>query len=66
MNNLKHYRKKAGLSQAQLAELTQISCRTIQSYEQDVKPLENARAVTLIRMAKALNCSVEDLICVEE
>ncbi len=66
MNNLKQYRKKAGLSQAQLADLTQISNRTIQSYEQDIKPLQNARAITLIRMAKALNCSAEDLICIKD
>lgn len=62
MNNLKHYRTKAGLSQAQLAEKVGISHRTLQDYEQGQKPLEGARTITVLNMARTLGCTVEDLI----
>ena len=62
MNNLKHYRKKAGISQAQLAEKIRISPRTLQDYEQGQKPLGSARAITVLNMSRVLGCTVEDLI----
>ena len=62
MNNLKKYRQAAGLTQPQLAAVVGISHRTLQDYEQGQKPLEGARAITVLRMAKALGCAVEDLI----
>ena len=62
MNNLKHYRTAAGLSQTQLAEKVGVSHRTLQDYEQGRKPLEGARAITVLNMARALGCTVEDLI----
>lgn len=62
MNNLKHYRTRAGLTQAALAERVGISPRTLQDYEQGKKPLEGARAITVLNMARALGCTVEDLI----
>lgn len=62
MSKLKDYRKKAGLTQPELAEKVGISHRTLQDYEQGQKPLEGARAITVLRMAKILDCSVEDLL----
>lgn len=62
MNALKRYRKQAGLTQPELAEKVGISHRTLQDYEQGQKPLEGARAITVLKMAKALGCTVEDLI----
>lgn len=62
MNNLKFYRKRAGLTQPELAEKVGISHRTLQDYEQDRKPLEGARAITVLNMARCLGCTVEDLI----
>ncbi len=62
MNNLKEYRRRAGLTQLQLAAEVGISSRTLQDYEQGQKPLEKAAAITVLRMAKALGCTVEDLI----
>ena len=62
MNKLKQYRKKAGMTQADLAETVGISLRTLQDYEQDRKPLERAAAITVLTMARALRCTVEDLI----
>lgn len=62
MNKLKEYRRKAGLTQPALAELVGISHRTLQDYEQGRKPLEKAAAVTVLNMARALGCSVANLI----
>lgn len=62
MNNLQFYRKRAGLTQAVLAEKVDISIRTLQDYEQDRKPLEGVRAITVLNMARCLGCTVEDLI----
>lgn len=62
MNPLKHYREKAKLSQSQLAEKAGISVRTLQDYEQGHKPLEGARAITVLTLARILSCTVEDLI----
>ena len=62
MNNRKKYRQRAGLTQPELAAAVSISHRTLQDYEQDRKPLEKAAAITVLRMAKALGCTVEELI----
>ena len=62
MNKLKERRESAGMSQADLAALTGISVRVIQNYEQGTRPLNGARAITVYKLAKALKCSVEELI----
>lgn len=62
MNQLKHHREKAQLSQSQLADKAGISVRTLQDYEQGRKPLEGARAITVLTLARILGCTVEDLI----
>ena len=62
MNNLKHYRKKAGLTQPELAYMVDISPRTLQDYEQGRKPLAKAAAITVLAMSRVLGCSVADLI----
>ena len=62
MNALQKYRKRAGLSQQALAEMVGISTRTLQDYEQGRKPLEGARAITVLNMARSLDCTVADLI----
>lgn len=60
--NLKKIRQKSGLSQSQLAIVTDIPVRTIQQYEQRQKDINKARAEYLIKFAKALYCDPEDLI----
>lgn len=60
--NLKKIRQKRGLSQSQLAIVTDIPVRTIQQYEQRQKDINKARAEYLIKFAKALYCDPEDLI----
>lgn len=60
--NLKIYRKRAGLSQRELAELSDIPVRMIQHYEQRQKNINKAQAEYLVSLARVLNCNVEDLI----
>ena len=60
--NLKTLRELKGISRKELAELTGISFRSIQDYEQGHKDLSSAKAETILKMAKALDCSMEDLI----
>ena len=60
--NLKIYRKRAGLSQKQLAELADIPVRMIQHYEQRQKNINKAQTEYLVRLSKVLNCDIEDLL----
>lgn len=63
--NLKLLRMQAGLSQSQLATLSEVPVRTIQQYEQRQKRCNAASAETLLRIARVLSCSIEDLMEVE-
>ncbi|MBQ4554412.1 MAG: helix-turn-helix transcriptional regulator [Spirochaetaceae bacterium] len=60
--NLKALRLNAGLSQSELAEISDIPIRTIQQYEQNQKNINAAKAETVVKLAKALNCTVESLM----
>lgn len=62
MNKLKQIREAAGLTQAELAKASGISVRVLQNYEQDARPLNGARAITVKHIAGALKCRMEDLI----
>lgn len=55
-------RMAAGLSQSQLARESGIPVRSIQQYEQRRKDLNKAAAETVVALARALFCSVEDLM----
>lgn len=59
---LKLLRQKRNLTQEQLATLSGVNIRSIRSYEQGTNELAKAQGETLLMLAKALNCSVEDLI----
>ncbi len=45
-----------------LAGQADVPVRTIQQYEQRQKDINKAQAETLLRLARALNCNVEDLM----
>ena len=62
MNNLKSIRLDKKISQSKLAELSGVNVRLIQDYEQGHKPINNAKAITVYRLAEALNCTVGDLL----
>jgi len=62
MTNLKRIRETRGLSQAKLAEASGVSVRMIQHYEQGVKDINSAAALTVSKLAQALSVTVEDLL----
>ena len=60
--NLKSIRTAYGFTQAELAERSGVSLRSIQMYEQRNKNINKASVDTLYQIAKALGCTMEDLI----
>ena len=60
--NLKRIRTAYGFTQAKLAERSGVSLRSIQMYEQRNKNINKASADTMYSLAKALGCTMEDLI----
>ena len=60
--NLKRIRTAYGFTQAELAKHSSVSLRSIQMYEQRNKNINKASADTMYRLAKALGCTMEDLI----
>ena len=60
--NLKRIRTIYGFTQAELAERSSVSLRSIQMYEQRNKNINKASADTMYRLAKVLGCTMEDLI----
>lgn len=62
MNNLQKIREFNNISQKKLGELSGVSFRMIQNYEQDVRDINKAQAITVFKLAKALGCNMEDLI----
>ena len=61
-SKLKTIRESKGLSQSQLARLANVKLRSIQMYEQKHNDIDKAQVNTLFALAKALNCSIEDLL----
>lgn len=59
---LKEIRENNGLSQSELAVLSNVSKRMIQYYEQGAKDINKASAQTIYYLSQALNCNMEDLI----
>ena len=61
-NVLKTIRKQAKLTQQRLAEISGVSLRMIQAYEQGDQDIRKAEARTVFALAKALGCSPEMII----
>ena len=60
--NLKRIRTSYGITQAELAKMSDVSLRSIQMYEQRNKDINKANAETIYRIAKVLGCAMEDLL----
>lgn len=59
---LQAQRKISGYSQRGLAEKVGVNLRTLQQYEIRAKDINKAAGATLLSLAKALGCRVEDLL----
>ena len=60
--NLKRIREATGLSQSKLSDEAGVSLRSVQMYEQRNKDINKAQALTIVKIARALGCEVEDLM----
>ena len=59
---LQAQRKISGYSQRELAVKVGVNLRTLQQYEIRAKDINKAAGATLLALAKALGCRVEDLL----
>lgn len=66
MNKLKEIRTQQGLSQSLLSKSSGVSLRMLQKYEQGDRDLNKAQAETVYKLAKALNCRMEELIDIQK
>ncbi|MBQ3328748.1 MAG: helix-turn-helix transcriptional regulator [Eggerthellaceae bacterium] len=55
-------RRIMGLSQPELADLSGVGLRSIQMYEQKNKNINRATAETVLRLSRALHCTMEDIL----
>ena len=62
MTNLRRKRLENGLSRKELAIQSGIKLRTIESYEQRLRNINKVKIETLIKLSKALNCEIKDII----
>ena len=62
MSKLQELRKSQGLTQKDLAYLSEVNQRLIQDYEQGHKNINGASGIRLYKLSKALHCSIEDLL----
>ena len=60
--NLKRIRTAKRYSQKQLADMSGVNLRSIQMYEQRRKDINKAQSDSLFRLAKALGCTMEELL----
>lgn len=60
--NLQKIRIKRGLSQDDLAAVSGVPKRRIQTYEQRTRLIEGARLDVLCSLSKALNCKIEHIL----
>lgn len=61
-NILKKIREQSQLTQQQLAEISGVTLRMIQAYEQGAQDIRKAEAKTVFALSKALGCSPETMI----
>lgn len=60
--NLKRLRVFAGLSQGELAELSGVSIRQIQMFEQGQRDINKTQVMNVVKLARVLGCEVEELV----
>ena len=59
---LKKAREKKGLTQFQLAVKVGIDHRRIQNYEQGLRDINKAECITVLKIAKALDVDVHEIL----
>ena len=62
VSKLKLLRIQRGLKQSELSELSGVPVKCIGNYEQLRRDINKAQVCIVCKLAKALNCSIEDLL----
>lgn len=62
MSKLKEIRLSRELSQSQLSKKSGVGIKIIQSYEQKLRDINKAEALTVYKLSVALECKIEDLL----
>ena len=62
MTKLKKIRLSKNISREKLSELSGISIRTIEGYEQKRRNINNSSVNTMIKLADALGCDLFDIL----
>ena len=60
-SSLKRLRENSGMTQKELASVSQVSINTIRAYEQGTKDIRKAQTDIVTRLADALKCKAEEL-----
>ena len=55
-------RQGAGMSQSELARRAEISVRTLQSLETGARNIDKVAVLTALKLARALDCNIEDIL----
>ena len=61
-SKLKQTRKRCGITQEQLAELSGVSLNTIRAYERRAKDINKAQVDIVIKLSNALMCDIADIL----
>ena len=62
MTQLQDRRKAVGMSQSELAKAAQVSIRTLQALEVGARNIDKVSVLTALKLARALECSIEDIL----
>lgn len=63
---LEFRRQTKRFTQKLLSERSGVNIRMIQHYEQGVKDINKAQAITLYKLAQVLECEIEDILELED
>ena len=62
VSKLKHLRIQRGLKQSDLSDLSGVPVKCIGNYEQLRRDINKAQVCIVYKLAKALDCSIEDIL----
>ena len=55
-------RQGAGMSQSELAKKAEMSVRTLQALEVGTRNIDKVSVLTALKLARALDCNIEDIL----
>ena len=62
MTQLQLRRQGTGMSQSELAGKAEMSIRTLQALEVGARNIDKVSVLTALKLARALDCSIEDIL----